>query len=87
MEIKLRSFISKEHINEKGDGSYRGFGYLSLFSGPIDLATWSQRELLKFCNFQKGSRYEDSVNQMRSKILKVVQKMNIIREVYFCNYS
>ena len=29
-----------------GDGSCHGFGYLSLFSDPIDLATWSQRELL-----------------------------------------
>ena len=41
-EIKLRSFKSREHINEKGDRSYRGFGYLSLFSDPIELATWSQ---------------------------------------------
>ena len=43
---KQRSFKSSEHINEKGDGSYRGFGYLSLFSDSIDLETWSQRELL-----------------------------------------
>ena len=35
----------REHINEKGDGSYRDFGYISLFSDPRDLATWSQREL------------------------------------------
>ena len=46
IKIKLRSFKSSEHINEKGDGPYCGFGYLSLFSDPIDLATWSQRELL-----------------------------------------
>ena len=46
---KLRSFKNSEHINEKGDGPYRGFGYLSLFSDPIDLAMWSQRELLYFC--------------------------------------
>ena len=39
--IKLRSFKSSEHINEKGDEPYRGFGYLSFFSDPIDLATWS----------------------------------------------
>ena len=38
---KLRSFQSSERINERGDGPYRGFGYLS---DPIDLATWSQRE-------------------------------------------
>ena len=42
----LRSFESSEHINKKSDGPYRGFGYLSLFSGPIDSATWNQRELL-----------------------------------------
>ena len=44
--IKLSSFKSSEHINEKGDGPCRGFGYLSLFSDPTDLATWSQSELL-----------------------------------------
>ena len=26
-EIKLRSFKSSEHINEKGEGPYRGFDY------------------------------------------------------------
>ena len=26
----MRSFKSSEHINEKGDGPYRGFGYSSL---------------------------------------------------------
>ena len=36
IKIKLRSFKSNGHINEKGDGSYRG----NLFSDPIDLATW-----------------------------------------------
>ena len=45
IKIKLRAFIqSSEHINEK-----RGWvipWLLSLFSDPIDLATWSQRELL-----------------------------------------
>ena len=42
-KIKLRSFKSSERINEKGDGPYNGFGYLSLFSDFVDLATWSQR--------------------------------------------
>ena len=40
------SFKSIEHIDEKGNGQNCGFGYLSLFSDPIDLATWSQSELL-----------------------------------------
>ena len=39
IKIKLRSFKSSECINEKGDGPYHGFGFLSLFSEPIDLAT------------------------------------------------
>ena len=43
---KLRSFKSKEHINEKMDGPYRGFDYKSLFSDPLVLAKWSQREIL-----------------------------------------
>ena len=38
IKIKLRSFKNSEHINEKKDGPYRGFGYLSLFSDPIALA-------------------------------------------------
>ena len=58
------------HISEKGDGSYRGFGYLSLFSDPIDLATQSQRELLLFCNFNQYSRYEDYYNQKGAKYIK-----------------
>ena len=59
MKIKQSSFKSSGHINEKGGGPYRGFGYLSLFSDPIDLATWSCRELLLFCIFQQGSRYKN----------------------------
>ena len=43
---KLRSFKSSEHINEKMDGPYRCFDYKSLFSDPLDLAKWSQREIL-----------------------------------------
>ena len=59
IKIKLRSFKGNEHINEKWDGPYRGFGYSSLFSDPTDLALWSQRGLLLFCNFQQDSRYKD----------------------------
>ena len=46
IKIELRSFKRSEHIYEKGDGPYPGFGYLCLFFDPIDLATWNQRELL-----------------------------------------
>ena len=43
IKIKLRSFKSSEHINEKMGGPYLGFGYFYLISDPLDLATWSQR--------------------------------------------
>ena len=46
IKIKLRSFKSSEYICEKGNGSYHGFGYSSLFSDPLELPTWSHRELL-----------------------------------------
>ena len=39
LKIKLRSFKSSEHTNEKGDGPYHGFGYLSLVSDPTCLPT------------------------------------------------
>ena len=46
IKLKLKSFKSSEHINEKGDGPYHGFGYLNLVSDPLDLTAWSQRQLL-----------------------------------------
>ena len=42
---KFRSFKSQENIHKKEVGPYRGFGYLSLISDPIDLAS------LSFVNF------------------------------------
>ena len=45
------SFKSRDNINEKVDGSYRGFGYSSLISDSINLATWNQRQLLQFYEF------------------------------------
>ena len=69
--IKLRSSKSDEHINEKEDGQYRCFGYLSLFSDPIDLATWGQRALQLFCNFLQGSRYKDLYNPNPAKYIKL----------------
>ena len=66
IKIKLKSFKSSEHINEKGDGPYRGFGYLSLFSDPIDIATWNQRE------FQYSEvNTKTSIVQMGPTILNV----------------
>ena len=39
----IKLIKDSERINEKGDGSNRGYGYLSLVRGPLDLITWSQR--------------------------------------------
>ena len=55
IKIKLRSFKSSEHINEQGDWQYHGFGYLSLFSDPIALATSSHIELLLLFFFKNLS--------------------------------
>ena len=46
--MNMRSFKNSEHINGKGDGPYRGFGYLSLFSDSkyMYLAQWGEGELL-----------------------------------------
>ena len=41
LQIKLRSFKNSEHINEKRDWPYRGFGILSLFNDPLNLAKLS----------------------------------------------
>ena len=30
IKLKLRSFKSSEHINDKNDGPFLGFGYLNL---------------------------------------------------------
>ena len=35
-------------INEKGDGPYRGFGYLNLFSDPL---VWQHGAKENYCNF------------------------------------
>ena len=44
-KVKLISFKSSEHINEKGDGPYHCFSYLSLVSDPLNLTACSQRDL------------------------------------------
>ena len=53
IKIELRSFKSRERINEKGDGSYSGFGYLSLFSDPIN---WQHGAKENNCNFATFNR-------------------------------
>ena len=58
-------------MDKKGDGPYRGFGYLSLFSDPTDLATWSQREKI-YCNFARFNKVVDT------KTIKIQMGPNIL---------
>ena len=58
---KTEILKSSEHIDEKRDGSYRGFGYLGLFSDPLDLA--------KRNHFQKDSRYKACICLNNSLLL------------------
>ena len=58
--LKLRSSKSTEYIYEKGDGPYRDFGHLSLFSDPIDLAKTSGI-------IENGAKYVDCLQENLSK--------------------
>ena len=45
-----------DHLRAVNTLMRKGMGHTavsSLVSDPLDLATWSQRELLKLCNFQQ----------------------------------
>ena len=65
MKIKLTS--GSEHINEKGDGPYRGFGYLSLFGDPINFKQYG----VNFPSFDMVVDTETSIIQMGPNILNV----------------
>ena len=43
--IANKTFKNSEHINEKGDGPCRAFGYLSLFSDPIRFGNMEQKRI------------------------------------------
>ena len=64
---KFRSFKSKENIHKKEVGPYRGFGYQSLISDPIDLAKGASR---KYCKFAISNMAVLSKTDISRKILK-----------------
>ena len=70
-------------MNEKEDWPYRGFDYLSLFSDSTDLATWGQRALLYFCNFQQDIQYKAIIAQMGQNILNLGEKKGLLTENIF----
>ena len=57
IKIKLRSLKSSDHINAKGDGPYRSFGYLSLFSDSEILQHGAKEN---YCNFESFNRVVDT---------------------------
>ena len=63
--LKMRPFKSSEHINEKRDGPYRGFGYLSLFSDHLD--SGENRAKDKYCNFATFNRIVDTKTSIIQK--------------------
>ena len=73
----MRSFNSSEHIKEKRDGPYCGFGYLSLFSDPFNLAKsckWSQRENCNFATFNRKVETKTSIIQTGQIYKMLVRK-------------
>ena len=52
MKLKRSCFQSSDNTNKKEDGSYPGFGYISLISDP------GQKAKYKYCNFAYEPRHE-----------------------------
>ena len=55
IKIKTYPLRAAKTLMRKGMG-HTAVSTISLVSDPLDLATWSQIELLKFFNFQQGSQ-------------------------------
>ena len=61
--------MSSEHIYEKGDGPYRGFGYSSLFSDQF----LQNKANEIYCNFATFNR----VVHTKTSIIKIWPNINI----------
>ena len=60
-------------------GPLRGFGYSSLVSDPLDLATWSKKESYSNCStFSRLVDTKTSLIKMRPNILNVGKNITII---------
>ena len=69
---KFRSFKSKENIYKKEVGPYRGFGYLSLISDPINLAKGARGKYCIFENFNKTVVSKTDLSRKIPKYFKFV---------------
>ena len=66
---KFRSFKSKENIHKKEVGPYRGFGYKSLISGPINLTKGARG---KYCIVENFNMAVVSKTDISRKIPKYI---------------
>ena len=67
--------VSKENIHKKEVGSYRGFGYSSLFSDPLTLAKGA-RQILFICKFNMAVVSKTNISQKLPECFKFVKKIN-----------
>ena len=69
---KFRSFKSKENIQKKEVGPYRGFGYQSLISDPIDLAKGASGKYCEFAIFNMAVVSKTNISRKIPKYFKFV---------------
>ena len=71
IKIQLRSFESSKHINEKADGPYRGFGYLSIFSDSNLEPKTITVIIVNFATFDRVVDTKTSIMQRGPNVLNV----------------
>ena len=73
----FRSFKSRENIHKKEVGPYRGFGYYSLISDPIDLANGAREKNCKIAIFYKAVVSKTGISRKIPNYFNFIQKMNL----------
>ena len=68
---KIRSFKSKGNIHKKKVGLYRGFGYKSLISDPINLTKGARGKYCLFENFNMAVVSKTDISQENTKIFQI----------------
>ena len=71
---KIRSFKSKENIHKKEVGPYRGFGYSSLISEPIDVANGASGKYCKFAILSIAVVSKTDISRKIPKYFKICKE-------------
>ena len=74
---KFRSFKSKENIHKKEVGPYRGFGYQSLISDPINLAKGASEKYCKFVIFYMTVVSKTDISRKIPKYFKLITYLKV----------